>query len=87
MFERHDKVLHEFDNSHQRLILRREEVDRKLGAVVVVQGYDALVPACYGTQEGGTDEQKSLRDLGLARLFANWLLGAPTGFEDVARGQ
>ena len=89
--ERHDKVLHEFDQSRHRLVHRRDEVDRlQLDVGVGGLDYEAVVPARrwrHGSREVGSDELKSLHDLGLARLFATWLLGTLVDLADVARGQ
>ena len=89
--ERHDEVLHELDQRRQGLVLRRDEVDYvEPGAVVRVFGHKAIVPArCgrHGTQEVGADEMKPLRDLGLARLVPNWLVGALVDLAVVARDE
>ena len=46
---RHDKVLHGFDQSRQRFVLRRLEVYRlELGEVVEAFGHKAVVPARRG---------------------------------------
>ena len=45
--------------------------------MVEALGHKAVVSARrgrHGTQEVSADELKSLRDLGLARFVANWLL-------------
>ena len=65
----------EFDQSRQRLVLRRDEIARlELRVVAEVLGHHAVHRArrkCYGSQEVGADDLNPLRDLGLARLAAN----------------
>ena len=77
---RHDKVLHEFDQSRQRFVLRRDDVYRlELDVVVGALGHEAVVPVRrrrHGTQEVGAEDLKLPRYLGLARLVTNWLFGA-----------
>ena len=89
--ERHNEVLPEFEQSHQRFVLRRDDVYRlELGVLVGELGHEAVVPARrgrHGTQEIGADELKPFRDLGLARLFTNWLSDAVVYLVNVARGQ
>ena len=88
--ERHDEVLHEFDQSRQCLVFRRDEVNRlKHGVLVVALDHEAVVSARrerHETQEVGFNEPKPFRDLGLARIFAYWLLDAIVDLADVARG-
>ena len=69
--ERHEEVLHEFGQSRQCFVLRRDEVRHlELGVVAGALGHEAAVPARrgrHGIQEVGADEPKPLRDLGLVR--------------------
>ena len=70
--ERHEKVLHEFDQSRQCIVLRRHEVDR-LKLYVMIGGFvhEAVVSVRrgrHGTQEVGADDLKPLRDLGITYL-------------------
>ena len=89
--ERHDDVLHEFDQSRQHFVLRRDDVYRfELDVIVGILGHEAAVPSRrgrHGTQEVGADELKPPRDLGLTRLVANWLFGAVVDLVNVTRGQ
>ena len=83
--------MHELDLCNQRRVLRRDEICRlENGVVVEALGHEAVVPARrrhHGNQKVGADEQKPLRDLGLAWLKANWLFGAVVDVVDVARDQ
>ena len=83
--------MHKFDQSCQRLVLRRDKVGRlERGVVVGVLGHEAVVSARHGrrgSQEVYADELKPSRDLGLARLVAIWLIGALVNLADVAHGQ
>ena len=88
---RHDSFSHECNQSHQRLVLRRFEVDRlERGVVVGVLGHEAVVPARrirHRSREVDTAKFKPLRDFCLPRLVAKWLLGARVDLADVSRGQ
>ena len=89
--ERHGEVLHEFDQSHQRFDLRRDDVYRlELDVVIGALGDEAVVPARrgrHGIREVGTDGLKPPHDLDLARLVANWLFGAVINRVNIGRGQ
>ena len=83
--------MHDFDQSRQRPVPRRDEVHHlELGVVVGVLGHEVVIPTRrqrYGIQEVNTDELKPLRDLGLAQLVARWLLGALVDLSNVTRSQ
>ena len=83
--------MQEFDQSRQRLVLRRDEVDLlEYGVVVGVFGHEPVFPAYngrHGAQKTGTNKLKPFRDLGLARLLTNWLVGALVNLADVVHGQ
>ena len=72
--------MHDFDLNRQRLVLRRDEVVHlELGAVVGILGHEAVALEYRGRhwpQEVCADELKPSRDLSLAWLVVNWLLGA-----------
>ena len=56
--ERHDELLHKFDQSRKRFVLRRDEVyNLELGVVVGALCHEVVVPARrghYETQEVGS---------------------------------
>ena len=90
--ERHDEILHEFDQSSQQFVLCRDEVYHlELGVVVGKLGHEVGVPARrvrHGTpKKVGADELKPLRDLTLAWLVAKWLFDAVINLVNASRDQ
>ena len=72
-------------------MFHRDEVDHlKLGVVIRELSHEEVLPVHHGrhgTNEVGDDGLKPLRDLGLARVVANWLFGAVVDLVNIVRSQ